>query len=585
MASEMQQTFVPPGGFWKFILPLLIAIGFPAFVLITNPLIPFANDFHCDPWHYFGFFYIVDQQNTVDATSRMLSRIPEVWLGRLATDLVPGVIADYLNFILLYSGTNLALYFAALRFFDGPRALIATTFVAFNTILLGSLAVTYTGPSVLYNVIGIWLAAEAQRSDGLKRTLILAALGVVLAMSVHGHAYAVECAIAIPLYAVRAERTSLPALFWHLVEIAWKVAAGIVLGTLVIGAINWWFFGGKFLFFASQFEVIAGIDTGSYRIAGWFLKACRGAVFLLAVGAPVLRIAALVRSGTRTAADRQSWLVNIVMLVIAAVMVLDNLLGAYFLEYDYYYVMLLPHIALSVASLFTVVQLSRRRLGVMVIAYVIILGLATLPTIEAIGRLVASPDDGVFSLSLATAALAAAAVAIFSRNLRVASAAMVTTLVLLGCWGFTVRPQRMGRLVWNDSVRAVPRYGRDNYVRVREAMTWLAAHHFKSRPVFWVSIDNGLAETIALPRSFDYCTVEMKLPNLDFTEGSFERDFKAGREIVLADGDASLVERANASLRSHGLSVEEHERKAISYAGVSYWVVIGTLKAVAPAAG
>src|SRR5581483_2884584 len=126
MAVAMQERAAPPGGIWKFAVPLFIAIGFPAFVLLTNQLIPFANDFHCDPWHYFGFFYIVDQQNTVDVTSRMLSRIPEVWLGRFATDIAPGVIADYLNFVILYSGTNLALYFAVLRFFDGPRALIAT---------------------------------------------------------------------------------------------------------------------------------------------------------------------------------------------------------------------------------------------------------------------------------------------------------------------------------------------------------------------------------------------------------------------------------------------------------------------------
>ena len=49
-----------------------------------------------------------------------------------------------------------------------------------------------------------------------------------------------------------------------------------------------------------------------------------------------------------------------VTLVIAAALLADNMLGAYFLEYDYYYVMLLPHIAISIASLFAMVRLSAR---------------------------------------------------------------------------------------------------------------------------------------------------------------------------------------------------------------------------------
>src|SRR5262249_11180310 len=206
--------------FWRIVAPLVVAIGFPSLVLLTNPSIPFANDFHCDPWHYFGMFYLIDHQQVFNPASRMLSRIPEVWLGRLATDLAPGAIADYVNFIILYAGTNLALYFAVLRLYDGLRALIATAFFASSAIFIGSIAVTYTGPSVLYNVLGIWLAAEAQRNDGLKRTLALLAMGLLLGVSVHGHAYAVECAFAIPLYAVRPQKLTLPRLFLLLVEIS-----------------------------------------------------------------------------------------------------------------------------------------------------------------------------------------------------------------------------------------------------------------------------------------------------------------------------------------------------------------------------
>jgi hypothetical protein len=407
----------------------------------------------------------------------------------------------------------------------------------------------------------------------------------VLALSVHGHAYAVECAFAIPLYAISPQRTTPMALVRQLVEIGLKVATGIVLGTIVIGAINCWFFGGKFLFFAYQFEVIANMNTGDYRIGDWFFKACRGAVILFALAIPLLRLAGLRRRSV--ALERvyyQTWIVNIVTLVIAAALLVDNLFGAYFLEYDYYYVMLLPHIAISAASLFANKQLAARRLGALAAVYVVIACLSALPSIDAIGRIIASPDNGYFSLGVAVAVLLAAAIAIFTTRDRISRVAIALTLVLLGCWGFTVRPQRMGRLVWEDGSRGMPAYSAAGYSRVREAMAFLTAYHFKARPVFWVTIEDGVAETIAMPRSFDYCVLEMKLPKLEMTEGSFARDFKAGNEIVLAHRDSTLLERANAELRSHGLAVDEHARKFISAAGLSYWVVIGTLRAV-PAGG
>ncbi len=563
------------------IVPIVVGIGFPCFVLLTNPRIPFANDFHCDPWHYFGLFYLIDHQQALDSGSRILSRISEIWLGRLATDIAPGAIADYVNFVILYSGANLAIYFAVLRFFDGVRALIATAFFAFNTIFVGTLAVTYTGPSVLYNALGIWLAAEAQRSAGLRRTLALLATGLVLGVSVHGHFYAVECGFAIPLYAVRPQKVALSALFWQLVEIGLKTAAGIVLATLLIGAVNWGFFGGKFFFFEPQLQSIAGINTVDYQIAGWFFKACRGAVFLLAVALPMLAIGAVLRRGDDSDSTRQIWLVNIVTLVIAAALLIDDAFGGFFLQYDYYYVMLLPHIAITLASLYVRQPLSRPWLVALAVLYAVIAALSELPSIEAVGRFIASPDNGYFPVGLAVLAIVAFAASILTAGNRASAVSLAVGLVVIGVWGFSARPQRMGRLAWEEAARAQKRYGVDSYTRVRAAMQFLSSHRFESRPVFWVSIDNGLEETIGIPRSFDYCIVQMKLPALDMSEGIFERDFKAGNIIVLVHRDANLVELANASLKAHGLAVEASDRTTVTYKGVSYSVVIGTLKAPA----
>ena len=163
---------------------------------------------------------------------------------------------------------------------------------------------------------------------------------------------------------------------------------------------------------------------------------------------------------------------------------------------------------------------------------------------------------------------------------RAAAASLAVALALIGCWGFAARPQRMGRLAWEDAARAQKRYGVDSFTRIRAAMQFLSSHHYKEPPVFWVSIDNGLEETIGIARSFDYCVIQMKLPTLDMSEGIFERDFRVGNTIVLVHPNPDLVELANASLKAHGLVVEAGDRTTVTYKGVSYSVVLGTLKAV-----
>jgi len=562
------------------LVPCALAAVCPAYVLLTNHLVPFANDFHCDPWHYFGMFFLADQPHLLNDTSRMLSRVPEFMLGALITKLSTSIIADYLNFLLLYAGCILALFFAAFRLFGGAPALLATLFFAFNPIVVGNFAVTYTAPSLFYNLLALLLAVEAREGSGARRTLALVLSGVVLGTSVHGHLYAAGCAFAIPLYAIEVGAGGARRLLAQGFEVASKMILGIVLATIAIGTINKVFLGGEFLFFMQQLGVLAKVDTADYDIAGWFMKACRGAIFVLAAALPTLQLAALILRGAPDALRPRLWVVNLALAAIAALLLLDSWLGGFFLQYDYYYVLLLPHIALSLAALLAQIPPPRKALAVTLAVTGLILALALLPDIEIIAAAFASPDNAYFSLGIVLLLVIAAAVALFARNRRGQAASLATTLVLVGCLGFAVRPQRMGRLVWEHATRMAPHYGADNYTRIRQGVAYLAAHHFASRPAFWVSVDNVLWETIALARSFDYCIVEMKMPQMDATSEAYRRDFLPGREIVLVRGDPRLLEQANATLKPLGLTVREQERKLVSYEGVSYYVVIGRLESL-----
>ena len=159
------------GNLSRVVLPLAVAIGFPAYLLSTNRLIPFANDFHCDPWDYFGMFYLAGQTSMLNPLSRVLSRVPEFLIGNISTALLPGIAADYGNFIVIYVGSVLALYFAVSRTFGPLPAMIAATFLGTNAILVGNLSTTLFSPSILYNVIAILFARRASDCRGLRRTL------------------------------------------------------------------------------------------------------------------------------------------------------------------------------------------------------------------------------------------------------------------------------------------------------------------------------------------------------------------------------------------------------------------------------
>ena len=562
--------------FWNWLVPGFVAVVFPGYVLLTNHLIPFANNFHCDPWHYFGFFFLADNLQVFRPSSRMLSRIPEIWIGNFATKIAPGIAADYVNFLILYVGSILALYFTALRFFGRFPALIVAVFFAFNALVIGDLSVTYTGPSILYNSVAIWLAAEAQRSAASRRTIALVLMGAVLAFSVCGHLYGILCAFAIPLYALRPPGRALTrSLSLQIAEIAVKTAAGIVGGIILIALVNRFLLGGQLIFFTQQLELVGKIKLERYQIAGWFFQACRGAVYLLMILLPAIQLVALAYRRRLDAFDWRVLLANAVPLVVGVALFFDDRLGGFFLQYDYYYVLVLPHIAISLAALFGRAPLSMAALGGVVAAYLIVSALAILPDIEQIEAAFLSPDNAAFSLGIVILACAAAGFASLSRGSRRVAVSLSVTLLLIGCLGFAVRPQRMGRLVWQEGHRADIEYGANNYKRIREAMSFLASHRLPSAPVFWVSIDDGYWETIALPRSYDNCIVEMHLPTLE----TAAVDFTAGRYMVLADPNEALVAQANAVFADRHLRFAELARKKIEGGDTRYFVVIGRLMA------
>ena len=358
--------------------------------------------------------------------------------------------------------------------------------------------------------------------------------------------------------------------------------AGIVLATLLIGAVNWGLFHGKFLFFASQVESVVRINTADYQIAGWFFKACRGAVFLLAVALPVLAIGATVRRTDDAAETRQIWLVNVVTLVIAAALFVDDALGGFFLQYDYYYVMLLPHIAISLTSLYARGSLSRplarracRRVrrdrsdvgvaerrddqSVRCLARRwLLLGRRGAPCYRRFCRIDLRPT-GTAEDGLAVAGFGARRLLGFFR------AAAAHGAIGLG------RRRSCAEALWCRQLHACAGCDAVSVVAPLLVTTGvLGLDRQRSRG------DDRHSAVVRLLRRSDEAA-DARHVGRHFRAGLQGRQYHCSR----SSRAPNLVELANVGLKAHGLAVEASDRTTVTYKGVSYSVVIGTLKALA----
>ena len=191
---------------------------------------------------------------------------------------------------------------------------------------------------------------------------------------------------------------------------------------------------------------ISKINTVDYQIADWFVRACRGAIFVIAIALPVTQIAMLAEKGAPDRVELRIWQVNLVTLIIAAALILDDRLGGFFMQYDYYYVLLLPHIAVSLAALYAEKPSSMASFAFLVGAYVFISALAVLPTIEQIAEVFASPDNGFFSLGIVGLITSVIATAAFVHKPWPSGLALAVALILVGCLG-----SPCGRSVWGVS--------------------------------------------------------------------------------------------------------------------------------------
>jgi hypothetical protein len=550
---------------------VVLAIGLPfaaaLFVFLTNGMVPFSNDGHCDPWHYFGYFYLDDQFAAV-GDSRTYSRLPTTILGFMLTKLFRSVFADYSQYVLLLVLTVAPVFLVSARLYGTFAACIAALFLSTSGVVIGVLSVTYTGPALAWSTLAMTAAlASSFAGSERRRSMLLVAAGFFWGSAIVGHLYSLTYNFVVPIYAISWTSVQRRNVLAQFKSIAAYCLLGCILSVLVFGLISKFVLHAEFTFFRHQFLEIFNIKVTEYQRPGWYMRGGKLALVILgiALAGAGLGLRRLFPDLTRSLA------VNAPLAALMVAQVAYTAIGGITLQYDYYYVWFLPPVALSLAAAISLLEpVGRER-----VVYGLLFGAASRAAtlfgystvVDVVPAWPSLAVGGIFGI------------AVVALGLRQSRATLPTALLGLALLSTTVRPERMGTQVWSMTGD-----GAGMYQRVRDGWDFLAQLHVQERPIFWLSTKDGLSETIAYPRGFEYCHVDTALPKFlspdDEDYDARAEGFAAGRLIVIAlPDDVPLASAVAALQRERSLGLNEMASRRIARNGTSYTLVAGRLVA------
>jgi hypothetical protein len=244
--------------------------------------------------------------------------------------------------------------------------------------------------------------------------------------------------------------------------------------------------------------------------------------------------------------------------------------GGITLEYDYYYVWMVAPIALALALLVNSVKLDRWSAFAIAATYTAATLGSTLVRFGSFG-----PRDFA-TISLGAVAILLAMILVMLWRPRALT--LCGVLLLCAVLSATIRPERMGVQVWQQTSD-----GSAMYARLREGWEFLRDFPFPKLPKFWISTDHAMSETVSYPRGYRYCLIDTALPKfLPPTSEAYNpvaEAFGDGDYMVMAAPDPEAFAQAKSALQQRGLAFDEQRRKLIDHDGVSYLLIIGRLEA------
>jgi hypothetical protein len=568
----------------KLVQYLLVILIGPALLVIFRVL-PFANNGSCDPWYLYGLYFNLPEQVRWYPNTRQVGRLAAALPGYISTHAFPSIASDYVLFLLFFTLAVFFLYKTAALLFSSERAALVAIFFGCSPVVVGNYAVTFMGPALTYEIIALYCAIRAMLSAGSRPLFGWMVLsGMALGASLVAHlavlAFAVFSYLAFALFIAlesersaraRAERLAIGVVATSCGAAA-LASALVIFSVAAFGAQNW------SMIFNQVVYVPDALDSNAtfYWQSDWYRQGPEIGMYLVGLGAAVVGIVAY-RPFLRiipgaTGSERCRFAIALSFLGTAAVLVGDAVNHGIFLQYDYYFVLLWPFLALTIFA----VGIDRKPVT---LSFIIIFAAACLG-----GVAIKQYDlptwlyQWRFSASLVFAAAAISLLLALQQTGR--AVILGCCLLALATSNVFVRPEWMGIRLWD---RPNGPEWRDSYARVNSGLKFLD-RTFRDpavtidAPKFWVDAEN-VSDGPYYSRSYLSCGFH-PFPNIDPERWRRSgRNFERDDVLVIVARPPNLFDRAKTVLNAYDLVPAELAEKTIVDEDGPYEILVVRLSA------
>jgi hypothetical protein len=545
---------------------LVISIG-PVLLLIF-PALPFANDRSCDAWYVYGLYFDAPEEVYWRHAARQIGRLTETLPGYFLTHTLPGIASDYAAFLLFFSLAVGFLYKAAALLFSRERAAFATAFFALSPVVIGNYAVTFSGPGITYEILALYCAVRAIVSATSRQLFAWMFLsGIAWGAALHAHLAVVafsdfiylQFALSIFLEFDRSLRSRIGSICFG--AGATILGLAVLTAALTVFAVTVWH--SSYSIALNQVIYISDgrtTATSLYFIADWYRRGAKVGAFLLGFGAAAICIVVTIRAMLNrggTAVQRRGLATGISFALVLGILLVDNALGGFFLQYDYYYVFLWPFLALTLFALDIDRGFRSKNALLLVFVILCLLGTATkqyhLPQMTA-GQIAAA------SITIASVASVFLLASQWTVRVTVAGA----YLLLLASTTLFVRPEQMGAELWYAIDSPAPRR---SYERINAGLKFLAPLFadlslVDDVPKIWPD-PNDPADGIIYAGAYLWCGYH-PFPKIDPARWETSGlNFEPGDQVVIVARPENLFARAKKSLNDLFLEPTEVASKIL----------------------
>jgi hypothetical protein len=535
--------------------PLLILLG--PLLLFVFPTLPFQNNGNCDPWYVYGLLFNLPEYLHWEPGARQMGRLAGILPGYLLNQVFTTTYFDYAQFLLFYTVSVVFIYKTAVIVAGKRQGTWAALFFALSPIVIGNYAVTFAGPAITYEVLSLYCVARALCSPGSYWRLSWMGLsGIALGAAINAHLSVLPFSLISYLFFSFAflldRKKNMRARIETVCAGALCVAVGIAAISCALGLLNLLAFGGRFSIIFNQLNRIPRTlenNLERFIVPNWYLDGPMNGMYLLGLSVALVcflfyGFQIFAKKNFRT--DRlQRFALISAYLVTFPLLIVGDMFGGIFLEYEYYSVFLWPFLALVIFTFeFNSSRLSKIPTSMLFFSACLVALLLKQHWVPGLSGAVITSTSILIAISAASLIGAATMVSRETATIAIC----LTYLAVISSTCLVVRPMWFGGQLWTEEKNSE---SRKMYERVHVGLKYLHTlfglnSGLSEFPKFW--IDPNVQDGLSYARSFLWCKFN-EFPNVDPKLSSIGQGFKSGETVVIVARPQNLTARVIAAFK------------------------------------